>query len=211
MIEVYESAISVGILCICSGLDLVRVIKTRRREWVLLAMFHILYMMSSLYWLVYVIFFGESPQYTHIAELGWYVSYLVLLLLLQNVREKDMDGKKYPASHLVWIFTLGMAVFYIIYSEGDYISNIICAVLMGLLLEHTVKAGLYCREKYGNLYRKKLLYRGVFIYCFMEYLCWTMSCFFYEDSWTNPYYISDILMALSTAVFIPAVDRVVRK
>jgi hypothetical protein len=121
-----------------------------------------------------------------------------------------MDSKRYRSLVLIPIFTFAMAVGFIMYSEGDVLSNVICALLMWMLLRETVKGGLYNKEKYGKTYTSKWLYRASFIFCYLEYQTWVLSCFFFDDSWTNPFYWSDIMLSISYILFIPAVDRIVK-
>ena len=209
MVEITECTIFILILLICVVIDIIRAVKTRKREWMLLFLFHALYLFSSVYYELYIIFFDDEPQVSHICEIGWYVSYLFLTLLLQNIRDKEMDNKKYKVLFIIPVFTFSMAIGFIIYSEGDVFSNVICALLMWVLLRETVKGALFCREKYGKTYNAKWLYRSSFVFCFIEYLTWVISCFFFEESWTNPYYWSDMLLAASFLLFIPSVGKIV--
>ena len=210
MIELIDSGFSIIIQSACLGVVLVKALKSKRREWQLLLVFYAIYFFSSLYWLLYVVFYDETPAYTHIAELGWYVSYLVLSMILQDVRDREMDGEKYKRLYLIPIFTFGMAGFYIWFSEGDYISNIICAALMTALIWGAVKSGVFNKQKHKD-YPEKLLYRSVLIFCSIEYITWTASCIWFEESWTNPYYWFDIMLSLSFILFIPSIRRVVEK
>lgn len=209
MVEITESAVFIFLLLICVIFDIVRAVKTRKREWMLLFLFHVLYLFSSIYYELFIIFFEDEPYVTHISEIGWYVSYLFLTLLLQNIRDKEMDNKKYKALLVIPVFTFAMAIGFIIYSEGDVFSNVICALLMWILLHETVKGALFCHEKYGRSYNAKWLYRSSFIFCLLEYITWVLSCIFWDESWTNPYYWSDILLAASFLLFIPSVAKIV--
>ena len=209
MVEIIENYIFIFLLLICVVIDILRAVKTKKREWMLLFLFHVLYLFSSIYYALFIVFFEDEPYVTHISEIGWYVSYLFLTLLLQNIRDKKMDKKKYKALLIIPIFTLSMAVGFIIYSEGDVFSNVICALLMWILLHETVKGALFGREKYGRSYTAKWLYRSSFIFCLLEYITWVLSCLFWDDSWSNPYYWSDIMLALSFLLFIPSVEKIV--
>ena len=132
MVEITECTIFILILLICVVIDIIRAVKTRKREWMLLFLFHALYLFSSVYYELYIIFFDDEPQVSHICEIGWYVSYLFLTLLLQNIRDKEMDNKKYKVLFIIPVFTFSMAIGFIIYSEGDVFSNAICALLLYL-------------------------------------------------------------------------------
>ena len=210
MVELIDSVFSIFVQSICLSVVLVRALKTKRREWQLLFMFYAVYFFSSVYWLLYVIFYDESPVYTHIAEFGFYVSYLVMIMILQDVRDKEMDGVRYKRLFFIPVFTWGMAGYYIWFSEGDYISNIICAILMTSQIWGAVKGILYNKKKNKN-YTEKLLYRSVLIICTMEYLGWTASCIWFDVSWTNPYYWFDMMFSLSLILLIPGIRRVVEK
>ncbi|MBR4777548.1 MAG: hypothetical protein IK007_08060 [Lachnospiraceae bacterium] len=206
MIDTIENTIFLSILLVCVIIDFIRAVKTKKREWMLLFLFHVLYFISSIYYEMYILFFESDPVISHIMDIGWYASYLFLTLLLQNNRDPEMDGKKYKSLILIPIFVFSMAAGFMWYSQGDVFNNILCAVLMWILLRYTVKGALFNKEKYGKNYPAKWLYRSSFIFCYLEYQTWVFSCIFFEDSWTNPYYISDMLMALSFLLFIPSVS-----
>ena len=209
-LDIFNNSISLFILATCMTIDIIRAVKFRTREWMLLFLYHTLIFLSALYYELYALLLGDEAHSGHIYELGCYVSYLFLIILLQYIREKEMDSKRYRSLILIPIFTFAMAVGFIMYSEGDVLSNVICALLMWMLLRETVKGGLYNREKYGKTYTSKWLYRASFIFCYLEYQTWVLSCFFFDDSWTNPYYWSDIMLSISYILFIPAVDRIVK-
>ena len=207
MVVIIESSIFIAILLICVIIDTLRAVKTKKREWMLLFLFHVLYFFSALYYELYFIVFTDEPL-SHISEIAWYVSYLFLTLLLQNIRDKEMDKKKYKILYIIPVFTFAVAVGYIIYSEGDVFSNVICALLMWILLRETAKGAMFYKEKYGKNYPAKWLYRSSFIFCSLEYITWTVSCFFFEESWSNPYYWCDLMLALSFFLFIPSVEKI---
>lgn len=209
MIEIIENILQVTVLAGCSVFVMIKAIYSRKREWMLLFMFYILYMFSTLYYLLFQVYYDVETT-THTSEFGWYISYMILVLLLQNVRDKGMDFVRYRQLWLIPVFTGGMAVFYIYISEGDYISNIVAATLMAILIWNAVKGSLYNKKK-NRRYPQKLLYRSVLIFCTVEYFGWTASCFWIEDSLLNLYYWGDILLTLSFVLFIPSVKRLVEK
>jgi len=191
-------------------IDIIKAVKNRKREWMLLFLFHTSIFLSALYYELYALLLDDEPQFGHIYEFGVYVSYLFLIILLQYIRDREMDSKRYRSLILIPIFTFAMAVGFIMYSEGDVLSNVVCAFLMWLILRETVKGGLYNKEKYGKTYTSKWLYRVSFIFCYLEYQTWVLSCFFFDDSLTNPFYWSDILLNISFMFLIPAVNKIVK-
>ena len=48
MVEIIESAVFIFLLLICVIFDIVRAVKTRKREWMLLFLFHVLYLFPGM-------------------------------------------------------------------------------------------------------------------------------------------------------------------
>ena len=209
MADIVDNLFQVCILSICTGIVTVKALRSKKREWMLLFMCYSLYMFSTLFYLLYKAYYIGEPS-THTSEIGWYVSYTSLVLLMNNVRDKGMDKVRYKVLWLIPVFTFGMGAFFVYISEGDYLSNIVAAVLMAVLIINALKGAIYCGREKKN-YPEKLLYRSVLIFCTMEYLSWIASCIWFNADFTNPYYWFDMLITLSFVLFIPSVERVVER
>jgi hypothetical protein len=111
-----------------------------------------------------------------------------------------MPPEGLSGKHLLpWLgvaFAVGMCGFYM--QWGDYASNLVCAALMGLLLYSALQRLVFLRAAAER--RMKLLCAAVLAFCMMEYLTWTVSCYWDGSTITNPYFWADTLLSLS---FIP--------
>ena len=89
--------------------------------------------------------------------------------------------------------------------RGEILSNLIYAVLMGLLLFASLR-----RLTDGNGGgRSKALALLILLFCLLEYALWTASCFWTGETLGNPYYWFDFLLTLSFPFFLPAVKKAV--
>ena len=48
---------------------------------------------------------------------------------------------------------------------------------------------------------------AILVFCLLEYTLWTVSCFDWEDSVTNPYYWCDLLLTASFPFFLGATRK----
>ena len=104
--------------------------------------------------------------------------------------------------YLIPLFTVAMAIYYMQY--GSYLSNIIYAVLMSLLLWNAIE-GLLCTGSEKN----RFLYAVTLLYCINSYAMWTASCIWEGDTLANPYFWFDFLMSICFLLYLPALRKVV--
>ena len=202
MIESYENAIQVTVLLACLGIALIRAVSQRERGWTLLFFFYGSWALGDLYWLLCLIFFDKSPQFSVVSDLSWYASFIFLYLLICQIAPPEKDSKRL----LPWLgplFTTGMALYYM--QWGNVISNLICAAMLGLLLYAAI-ARLLDRKTYG---RQRFLCVMIIIFCLLEHGLWISSCIFEWDGLRNPYYWFDFLLTLSFPCFLPAMKKAV--
>ena len=103
-------------------------------------------------------------------------------------------------------FTVAMAVFFM--QWGNYLSNTVTAVLMGLLMYQTIGGLCIFGDQPGDSCRA--LYWVTLVYCLLNYALWIVSCFWDGDALANPYYWVDILMTLWFPFFLPATGKAVK-
>jgi hypothetical protein len=192
-IESIENLIQLAVLGICFIISAQHYYASRLHAWAMMFLATFVYFLGDLYWQLYLIFFGVTPYYSHIPYLSWYASYLFLILLIASLRGEDRKKVHSSLMFLIPVFTSCMAFFYML--KGDYISNVVCAIIMGVLIwqatEGLVMAGKEGREKAGGLYI------AILALCAAEYASWTCSFFWEEDIITNPYYLADTLLSLA--------------
>ncbi len=202
LIEIIENALQIAVLLVCTGIALYRAVTGQSRAWTLLFFFYGSWMLGDVYWLACVIFFGVSPMISVISNLSWYAAGLFLYLLLRETSPLRGTGKKSLLPWIGFVFSGASAVFFM--QWGDYLSNLICAVLMGLLAFAAIR-----RLTEGEQYRKqRFLLVAILVYYLIIYALWFASCF-WEYTFTSPYYWIDILLSVSFPVFLPATKKVV--
>ncbi len=205
MIEIYENAIQLAVLLFCVNLAIMRSVRYHNQIWIFLALAYSGFVLGDCYWLACLIFFGDTPQIALVSDLSWYTFYLFLYLMLKHVLPEDIRPRKL----LPWlgpVFTVAMAVFFM--QWGNYLSNTVTAVLMGLLLYQTIGGLCVLRDQSGD--NRRALYWVTLVYCLLNYALWVVSCFWDGDTLANPYYWVDILMTLWFPFFLPATGKAVK-
>ena len=218
MIESIENALQIIVLTVCAAYALYRAAAGRSRAWTLLFFFYGSWLLGDIYWQVYLIFFGDSPQVSVISDLSWYASYLFLYLLLRQTAPPAAGERKHILPYLGYVFTMAMAAwyysFYIDWSIhydvhyvmwGKAVDNLIYGILMGLLLYAAIRRVMDAR---GYQAQRRLCV-VILVFCLLEYALWTVSCFWWEETLSNPYYWFDLLLTASFVFFIPATERAV--
>ena len=239
MVESIDNLIQLIVFGICFGISLRLTYTKRSRAMGILSLFYISFFLGDLYWLLYIVFYDSTPQVFYVSEFNWYASYLFLILLMQQTLEPEARRQRSRVLLLPLVFAAGMCVFFM--QWGDYISNIISAVLMGLMMFRAMQGSLYCREKdteadhltdaekdpaadhltgrekdtaaMQNGYSAKSiaaqmrLCRLILVFCVIEYVMWTVSCFWRGDGLTNPYYWLDGMLTVCSAALLPVLDK----
>jgi len=190
VIESIDNIIQLVTTGFCTAFSACRLVATKRREWAILTLAGAVCFLGDLYWQLYLLFYGKTPEYSYKSYIGWYAGYLFLSLLVVEIRG-ERKAKYNRWLFLVPAFTIGMGIFYL--QWGDLIGNIISATLMGILIWVSVDALIMAKNE-----KKKesvFLYITILIFCFAEYAMWTASCFWQGDTFMNPYFWFDILMS----------------
>ena len=207
MIEGIENGIQMILAGICAGITIVKALTTRKRLWAFLSMFYITFFLGDLYWALYIMFYDKTPEFSFIPYMNWFSSYLFLWLIMYTVQ----DGKRIDQSlKRMWsipAFTFGMAIFYMQY--GAYLNNTITAGIMCTLLFRAINGLILEKEGKDNLKKSYWLNILVIMFCMMEYAMWTLSCFFTDNTFTNPYYWFDFGLTVIIGLILPAVRKVV--
>ena len=214
MIESIENAFQLALIAVCLALSVIYTIREKPRNGTLLVMFYGSYLLGDLYWLLYLLFYGGNPSIFYIPDLSWYAAYGFLYLILQRLSTKEERQSRCLPARLSLLFTGGMGVYYIIwyidngYNDG-YMSTAVSAVLMSLLLFHSVRGLVYIRS-HPEARGRRMLYIAAIVFVVVEHLLWTASCIWTEDSPANPYYWFDVMMTVNLALILPAFRKAVR-
>ena len=205
MIESVFNAIQLGSTGAASAASLFFAIRGRERAWLLLGLFSGTYFLGDLYWHLYLIFYGDTPHFSFIPDLSWYASLLFLYLLVVHVG----GGRRIhsPALIPVPVFTVGACVFFM--QWGAYVSNIIYAMLMTLILWRALGSLITIRAAEKKELRAIGVYAAALFFCAMEYCMWISSCFWENGDLSNPYFWFDLLMSLGFIAFLPLTKKAV--
>ena len=202
MIETVENAAQLAVVSICCGISVFYSMHRRSRLWVLMSLFYGTFLLGVLYWLLYLLFYGYTPLFRYISELSWYTAYLFLFMVLQFVADPAERQMKSRLPLLTIVFAAGMCVLYA--QCSSWLSNFLSAIIMSLLMFHATRGLLFCRSRKQPC-RLRRLYRVTMLFCTAEYCMWTVTCFYWSDHISNPYFWFDILQTICFPMFIPAV------
>lgn len=202
MIETLENGAQLAAVTVCFVLALRR--RARDRAYEVLALFYSAYLLGDLYWQAHLFFYGQSPEVFYVSDVSWCAAWLFLFCLLRRVSTAEERRFRHPLLLAPPAFCAAMCVLYA--QWGSYLSNIVCALVMSLILIYVARGLLYLR---GGAAPRRALYRATFFFCACEYAAWTASCFFGGDSLANPYYWCDALLTVSAVLLLPAAGKAV--
>ena len=190
-----------AILGIGAAISFRQAVRSGYKVWILMAMGFFVWFLGDTYWTMFNLIYQNSPEF-YVSETGWYASYLFLSTALLLVSTEEERSRRYLLPVILVVFATGMAVFYMTF--GDYVSNIICAVLMSLLMYRSARGLLYLKEQGIPVTApgKGRFYLSVLLFCAAEYCMWTATCFWGGYTILNPYYWFDILVSLSNALIL---------
>ena len=183
MIEKIDNAMQLAVLLACGICVYVRLFRTRSRLWVPLALFYTCHTLATGYWLLYLSFFGRTPQYSYISDPGWYAAALFLCVLLQMGEKKRPDLKN-PIPWLAPLFSAAAFLFFI--QWGDYLGNLVAAVVIGSL----GWLAIHSLQRRGS---DRIFAAACLLYYVLQYAIWISSCFWTDDTLANPYFWFDFL------------------
>ena len=205
MIEIVENSLQLALLLTFTILSGVYAYRRQNISAGNLTTVYGSYVLGDIYWLLYLVFFEHTPNVFYVPYLSWYAAYLFLFLMLQHLAPEE-KRHRCPAAWLMPVFTTGMCIFYMQY--GDYMGNLITAVLMGLLMFHVFRGLDYIR-RHPEARPRRMLYLVVLGFCVLEYLAWTSSCFFEGDTLANPYLWLDFMVTPCLMLLLPAFRKAV--
>lgn len=202
LIEIIENVAQISVLFICAGIALHNALAEQSRIWTLTFFFLGSFGLGDIYWLVCLIFYGESPQISVVSNLSWYAAYIFLYMMLRRAAPPEGSGRRHLLPWAGPAFSAVMAVYFM--QWGDILNNLLIALLMGLL-SFSALARLSSGSRYRN--QRFLFVSALFLYV-TEYALWISSCL-WEYTPSSPYYWFDILLTLSFIPFVPAVRKAV--
>ena len=207
MVELTVNSVLLFVELACCMAAAVYTIRGSYRTFGLLTMFYGVSAMGSLYWVLFQFFYDHTPNVFYVSDISWYASYLFLWHLIHHLSTEEERGFRHPLMYAVPVIPAGFCVFY--FRWGDYVGNVISALLMGLLMYHSVRGLLYIRKE-GKGKNRRMLYTVVLAFCVLEYCVWTSSCFWGGDTLANSYFWFDIMVYLCMTLFLPGTRKAVK-
>ena len=200
-IDNITNGIQIVVLLFCVIAACIQAFSFKTRAWTLLLFFLGSWWMGDLYWAFNLLFYDAMPNIAVVSDLNWCASYLFLYLLLRETAQPDEKIRLLP--FIGPVFAVAMAVFYM--QWGEIVINLVYAAFMGLLMFASIRRFLD-QERYG---RQHFLSALILVFCLLEYGLWTASCFWQEESMTEPYYWFDLMLTASFPFFLPATKKAV--
>ncbi len=191
LIEMIDNALQLICLGVCTVLSVYQSYRSKNRIWTLMSMYYMVYTLGMLYWLLYMIFYGQTPYFSFIPDFCWLASYLFLLLSMLLIGDETKNHQSIRAFWFIPVFIFGMCLFYM--TRGDYLTNITYAVMMTLLICYALK-GMISLDKTSGSYD---LHRSILFFCTVEYCLWTSSCLEGVSFADYLYYFFDIMLTLA--------------
>jgi len=202
IVESIDNLLQIFILIICTIVSFLRAL-AGDKSWILLFLFYGCWLLGVLYWLFCIVFYQSTPQISVISDLSWYAAYIFLYML---IRQTAPPEKALSKKFIVWLgplFCAAMMIFFIQF--GAVVSNLIYAGLMGLL----TYASLHRITEKKRYHEQCWLCVVILIICLLEYVLWTVSCFFEGNTLSNPYYWIDCILSFSFLFLLPAAKKAV--
>ena len=224
MTEIIDNVIQLAATGICMIIALRKGLLLQNRAWTILALASGVFFLGDLYWDLYLVLCGKTPDHSYIPYLSWYASYMFLLLLLVELRVPRKERKYRKILWVIPAFSAGMCIFYMQY--GDWIGNIITAVFMSLLmwqaLDMLLSLKVSQRTSSGTggetqraepdwLRGKAAICIAVLLFCAAEYAAWTASCFGNYETLAHPYIWFDTMLSAVFLLFPAALGKAVGK
>jgi hypothetical protein len=207
MTEFITNGFQITVAAICAAVSLIRGAGLKSRSYILLTLFFGTFLLGDLYWLLFYLFYSKTPNPSFIPDLSWYSSYLFLIILLVRTKDRKAGEKHSVLLFAAPLFTVAMCLFFMQY--GEYLSNIVIALLMGLIIWHALD-GLLLSFKGSMSPAFRPLFILALVFCGLEYLLWVSSCIWESETFANPYYWIDILLSCTFFLFVAAVGRILK-
>ncbi len=171
-----------------------------KRGYLYLVIFCLSHFFSDYYWAIYTLVMQKYPDVSEfVAYLGWNVGYVVLLLLILNMRLEGSERYFHPL--MLWPVIPNILQFILYISFGGILNNLfqvgITTVIMVLCMQQIL---YYCKKKSSGI-KLPILPLFVLFHLMIEYGMWTSSCFSWPSEIKNPYLYLSAMDSLITIFF----------
>lgn len=210
MIELVDNLIqfcAVLLGCIWSGM---LYLKNRHQPYFLLSCFYGCFALGLLYWILYFILFGETPDLFYVSEIIWIASFVLLYLLQFTLSPPLLRSFRCKVAYLAPFIGAVLLVFYIL--RGDVFSGILrCAVMTALAWDGIRAIAFYREEKPASKQQARCrFHRAILAFVVLENCLWISSSFWLGDTLANPYFWIDFALTGCLISFLPVMRKTVR-
>ena len=210
MFEIIETLVQLIVIVASLAHSLIFAINKKNNLWTLLSFFYGSYALGVSYCLICIVFLGAPPAISVLSDFSWYTTYLFLFLMFRYAFAKhgyvEAVSKKpiyFVIPSIGPLFSAVMAAYYMRF--GSVVSNVIYALLMGMLLYGLIYVFINFKVVKNRNFRT--LCYVTLLFCFAEYGMWTASCIFEGNTIANPYYWFDMLLTINFPIFIPIIRK----
>ena len=176
----------------------------REQAWFLLACFYGCFALGALYWTLYLLLFGKTPQVFYVSEFGWISSAVFLLILQYELGDEAQRAFRCRAAWLAPAVGVPLCVLYCTY--GDILSNLLWCGMMVVLSWGAIRGLVYAGKD-----RARWFHIGVLGFAAAEYALWTAGCFWQSDSAASPAFWCDMLLTAAMLGLTGAVGKAVER
>ncbi len=210
MIEGVSDAVQLLALAACFALALARALRGRSTTWVTMTCFYACMLLGNAYWLGYLLVFGETPHYSHIADLGWAAGYVFLLMLVAESDKRRGVSAPIPAAWAPVAACVACCAYYIA-TSGDPLLNLVDNGLLAAVGFFAVR-GICARDGASpgedpgraDLSRNRAFHWAALAFVAVEQALWLSSSLLVPGpiGEANPYIVANFALTLSYAVIL---------
>ena len=185
---------------------LFRYIENPKRGYLYLSVYFLARLLSDYYWTLYYIVMNSEPDISAImAYFGWNVSYLFLLILVYYRRNPEIKRLFHPV--MLIPVPINIYLFILFTSFGGLFNNLWSGIILTGVEIFCLQSLIYYFKNRKNGVHFPFLHVTVLAGVVIEYVMWTLSCYFWDDDWSNPYYYFAFLSYVIEAFFVWALGK----
>ena len=181
--------------------------KSGRQAYFLLLCFYGCFALGALYWTLYLLLFGQTPQAFYVSEFGWVASVIFLRILQATLMGKDERALRCRRAWLAPLVGVPLLAFYCTF--GDILSNLIWCGMMIWLSFCSIRGLVYANRQSGAARNMRWFHIGILCFAASENLLWTAGCFWRDDAPVSPVFWCDLLLTITILGLLPAVRKAV--
>ena len=132
---------------------------------------------------------------------------MLLRILQATLASQDERSFRCRRAWLAPLIGVPLLAFYCTF--GDILSNLIWCGMMIWLSFCAIRGLVYANGQTGTARNMRYYHIGVLCFAFVEYLLWTVGCFWPDTSLASPTFWCDMLLTLAILGLLPATRKAV--